>query len=154
MAETARLADLNDEQYFTDLFTAARMEISSYKGFELWNQLESVGNLPEVAFKEFIGDSQKAIVIGENDNCPLGYMLIELVSIDDKFATNIHEVFVDANAREVGIGEAIMDFTIDWSRTNGAAHIMGRAFPGNRATKNYFERFRITARLIQVFKEL
>ena len=41
MAETARLADLNDEQYFTDLFTAARMEISSYKGFELWNQLES-----------------------------------------------------------------------------------------------------------------
>ena len=154
MAETARLADLNDEQYFTDLFTAARMEISSYKGFELWNQLESVGNTPEFSFKEFIGDSRKAIVIGEYDNYPLGYMLIELVSIDDKFATNIHEVFVDANAREVGIGEAIMDFTIDWSRTNRAAHIMGRTFHGDRATKNYFERFRITARLIQVFKEL
>ncbi len=154
MAETARLADLGDEQYFADLFTAARIETSSSKGFELWNQLESVGNTPGITFKEFTASTQKAIVIGEYDNYPLGYMLIELLTIDDKFATNIHEVFVDADAREVGIGEVIMDFAIDWSRANGSALIMGRTFPGDRATKNFFERFRITARLIEVSKDL
>ena len=154
MAETARLADLEDEQYFTDLFTTARIETSSSKGFELWNQLESVGNTPESTFKEFTADTQKAIVIGEYEHYPLGYMLIELLTIDDKSATNIHEVFVDPDARGVGIGEVIMDFTIDWSRANGSALIMGRTFPGDRATKNFFERFRITARLIEVSKEL
>ena len=154
MVETARLANSEDEQYFNDLFTAARVETSSAKGFELWNQLESVGNAPGVTFQEFVADTQKAIVIGEYNNYPLGYMLIELLTIDDKFATNIHEVFVDADAREVGIAEAIMDFTIDWSRANGSTLIMGRAFPGDRATKNFFERFRITARLIEVSKEL
>jgi len=154
MAETARLSDSNDEEYFNDLFTAAREEAATRKGFALWNQIDSVGDAPVTAFHEFISNDRKEIVIGEYESYPLGYMLLELVTIGPDIATNIHEVFVHSDAREVGIGEAIMNFTIDWSRANGSSLLIGRTFPGDRATKNYFERFHITARLIEVSKQL
>ncbi|MEG3587066.1 MAG: GNAT family N-acetyltransferase [Actinomycetota bacterium] len=154
MAETARLSDLNDEEHFTDLFTAARVEAATRKGFKLWDQIDSVGDVPATAFHEFMSNARKEIVLGEYDSYPLGYMLLELVTIGPDIATNIHEVFVHIDAREVGIGEAIMNFAIDWSRANGSSLLIGRTFPGDRATKNYFERFHITARLIEVSKQL
>ena len=56
--------------------------------------------------------------------------------------------------REVGVGEHLMDAAINWAKGNKAKHILGRTFPGDRHMKNFYERFKITARLIEVSKKL
>jgi GNAT superfamily N-acetyltransferase len=81
-------------------------------------------------------------------------MLLELLMIEDAEASNIQEVFVLKEARAVGVGESMMKFAIDWSRSKGASLVLGRTLPGDRETKNFFEKHRLTARLIEVSKQL
>ena len=47
-----------------------------------------------------------------------------------------------------------MDATINWAKCNKVKHILGRTFPGDRHMKNFYERFKIIARLIEVSKKL
>ncbi len=154
MAEGARLANEYDFLEFNNLFTSGRREIEDRKGSELWVKLESLGNSASEIFKEYLSNERKALIVGEYCDYPLGFMLVEIVNINQEKAANIQEVFVDMEARDVGLGEVIMDHAIEWSRSKGASVLLGRAFPGDRATKNYFERFHITARLIEVSKKI
>ena len=154
MIENARLANLNDLKEFEGLFTAARRETTTKKGSELWLKFDAVQGSAEKIFDEFISTKSKALIIGEFDSCPLGYMLLELLMIEDAEASNIQEVFVLKEARAVGVGESMMKFAIDWSRSKGASLVLGRTLPGDRETKNFFEKHRLTARLIEVSKQL
>ena len=80
-------------------------------------------------------------------------MLIHLFSIDNEITARVDEVFVHSDVREVGVGEHLMTAAINWAKGNGAKRILGRTFPGDRHMKNFYERFKVTARLIEVSKE-
>ena len=54
----------------------------------------------------------------------------------------------------MGIGEAMMDYLLTEAESSSAISILGRALPGDRALKNFFERFKITARVIEVERKL
>ncbi len=56
--------------------------------------------------------------------------------------------------RSVGIGEAMMDYLLTEADRSSAISILGRALPGDRDLKNFFERFKITARVIEVERKL
>ena len=66
----------------------------------------------------------------------------------------LNGLYVDPGAREVGVGEAMMDLVLAWSEERGATGIDAVALPGDRATKNFFERFGLTARAIVVHRRL
>lgn len=63
---------------------------------------------------------------------------------------SIDEVYVTSEARELGFGDALLDAAIERARSHGATLLEGEALPGDRDTKNLYERAGIKARLITV----
>jgi GNAT superfamily N-acetyltransferase len=59
-----------------------------------------------------------------------------------------------AEARGVGVGEAMLDLVIDYCRSRGCTGIDAQALPGARETKNFFETFGFTARRLVVHHSL
>ena len=66
----------------------------------------------------------------------------------------IDEVYVTPDARRVGFGDALVEAATAAGRTAGCRAIEGEALPGDRETKNLYERAGITARLLVVSKSL
>ena len=64
----------------------------------------------------------------------------------------VEDVFVEEQARGIGIGEALMDPAIGWFVSLGCFGADAVALPGMRATKNFFETFGFTARLLVVHR--
>ena len=63
-------------------------------------------------------------------------------------------VFVDPRARDVGVGEALIGAATTWALASGCVGLDGLALPGDRHTKNLYERSGLTARLITVHRDL
>lgn len=76
-----------------------------------------------------------------------------VVTRSDEVAT-VRQVFIEEPARELGFGDAIVDAAVAWARRTGCRFIEGQALPGDRHTKNLYERSGITARLITVSRAL
>ena len=66
----------------------------------------------------------------------------------------IHHVFVIPEAREIGLGDALILHLIEELRLLGVAHVSAHALPGARAMKNLFERHGLVAQTIVVGKSL
>ena len=151
--ESARFATKSDLSEFENLFTQSRTEAATYKGYDIWHSLEALSGPPVAIFNDYLDSDNKTILIGEFDTVPVGFMLIHLFSIDNEITARVDEVFVHSDVREVGVGEHLMTAAINWAKGNGAKRILGRTFPGDRHMKNFYERFKVTARLIEVSKE-
>lgn len=67
---------------------------------------------------------------------------------------NIVRCFVEPDFRGVGAGDALIGHFLTSARAAGARRVGGSALPGDRATKNLFERNGLVARLILVEHEL
>ncbi len=79
-----------------------------------------------------------------------GYLVLDI----DGDVARVDQVWVTEQARELGFGDALMASAVDAARTGGARVIEGWALPGDRLTKNLYERAGIVARLIVTSKEL
>lgn len=66
----------------------------------------------------------------------------------------IEQIYVRPEARELGFGDALLATATAAARAAGARVLEGEALPGDRATKNLYERAGITARLITVSTRL
>lgn len=66
----------------------------------------------------------------------------------------VERVHVVSDARELGFGDALLGAVVDEGRARSCRFIEGRALPGDRETKNLYERAGITARSIVVSKSL
>lgn len=66
----------------------------------------------------------------------------------------IERVYVDKGAREIGCGDSLLAEEIRRARNRSCDWIEADALPGDRETKNLYERAGITARRITVSKRL
>ena len=67
---------------------------------------------------------------------------------------HVDQVYVTPEARELGFGDALLEAATEAARAGGATVLEGQALPGDRDTKNLYERAGITARLITVSRRL
>lgn len=84
--------------------------------------------------------------VGTLDDVVLGYL--ELVY--DGPAARVRQVFVHPDARELGLGDALLAAALDAAKAAGCTVLEGTALPGDRETKNLYERAGIKARKIVV----
>ena len=84
------------------------------------------------------------------DDVVVGFLELDVVGD----VARVRQVYVEPLAREVGFGDWLLEAAIDEARSRGCAAIEGYALPGDRATKNLYERAGITARKIIVSKGL
>jgi GNAT superfamily N-acetyltransferase len=100
-------------------------------------------------------DPDALVVVGGLDAVVLGATAVVAERLDDGTRLGVlHGLYVEPDAREVGIGEAMIELVLDWCRQQRLAGLDAVALPGDRATKNFFERFGLTARAILVHRAL
>jgi GNAT superfamily N-acetyltransferase len=142
LAELARLSRLAIEEQ--------RQE----KGGDVWSRREARQEPVERSFDaQFDGDN--AVWLASWDGAPIGYAVAGVEALADGTTIGaIHDLYVEAEAREVGVGEALMAEVVAWCGERGCVGIDGWALPGDRETKNFFETFGFTARGIVVHHRL
>ncbi len=69
-------------------------------------------------------------------------------------AAVVDVLYVDARAREIGVGEALLEAVMRWAIDSRCASVDAEALPGDRATKNFFETFGLVARKLVVSRRL
>ena len=81
----------------------------------------------------------------------VGYLVADLAS---DHIVRIDQVWVEPEARELGFGDALLALAIERARAEGAIAVEGQSLPGDRQTKNLYERAGIVARLITTYRAL
>ncbi|MFM8993645.1 MAG: GNAT family N-acetyltransferase [Actinomycetota bacterium] len=95
-----------------------------------------------------VGDPAGFTLVAEVDGVTVGFTTIRTTRVGESLVATIVRVFVTARARRVGIGDALIAAARSQARERGCARIDALALPGDRDTKNLFERNGLTARLI------
>ena len=153
-AEAARLATIDDLPAIDRVWTAVNAAVQEHRGGALFLRRESGGAAMDRA-RELVDHSDGLVVVGTYDGVVLGYGIGAVESLDDGgLLGRIDDLVVEAEAREVGIGESIMNLLIGEFRARGCFGVDSRALPGDRHTKNFFESFGLKARLLVVHREL
>lgn len=96
------------------------------------------------------GGSEAALYVGEFDHAVVG--LAAATTFTRTGATDrsgrIECCFVQANARGVGVGSALMDAVVGWCGALGCRDIDALALPGDRSSKQRLEAAGFVARLL------
>ena len=155
--EGARSAEIGDLDAIVDLAARAVKELSELRGGDVWRRREArqepLGPMLEAAVRDADGDS--TVIVGTVADTVVGYALSQIEDlVDGSRLAVVTDLYVDPEARGVGVGEAMMDALVAHAERAGAIGIDAIALPGDRATKNFFESFGLKARAIVVHRAL
>ncbi len=153
--EGCRPATEDDLPRLAELARLAIAELLPMKGGDVFVAREARGEPLDESFKRALADPDTRVVCGTIDQAVIGYAVVHLDDLRDGGRIGVvDDIFVEPEAREVGVGEAMLDDVVTWCREADCVGIDSYALPGNRSTKNFFETFGFTARVIVVHKWL
>jgi L-amino acid N-acyltransferase YncA len=142
---TVRPATHEDAARLRALHDQAIAEQVDARGGSVWSVREALREPPGASHT----------IVGEIDDVVIGYASVGLDTLaDGRTLGVVTAIFVEPGAREVAVGEAMLDEVIAWCTAQGCVGIDAIALPGNRETKNFFETFGFTARLLVVHRKL
>ena len=142
---TVRPAVTGDAVELRRLEREARRALEGARGAERWLEVNPAVDLE---WEHHIAAAE--VFVAMIDDVVVGYIR---TTRDGDVAT-VGDVFVVEAARELGFGDELLAAALDRARSAGATWFEGQALPGDRNTKNLYERAGIKARLITVSVEL
>lgn len=153
--ESARPATTADLGRVAELAAAVIDELTPMRGGEIWAR-QAARSLPvDDELARALDDPDQLLVVGEVDDTVIGYAATRVERLRDGAQLAVlDDLYVEPDARGVGVGEAMMDLVVSWATERGCIGIDSVALPGNRATKNFFESFGLVARAIIVHRPL
>lgn len=153
--ERCRPATSHDEARVVELARWLRAELVELRGGALWSDREGLGEPLEAAFAAWLARPEWLVVAGCIDDIVVGYGVVEVETLRSGSRLGvIHELFVEVEARSVGVGEAMAGALVAFCRDDHCMGIDARALPGHRAAKNFFEEQGFTARAIVMHHDL
>ncbi len=153
MPVSARSATATDVSLLADLVEEGITAALEQRGSALWLLEEGPWSSPAPALASQVDDPTRLVAAGCVDDVPVGVLLADRRPLPDGRAmARIRFVFVHPQARGIGVGEALVDAATAWALDHECAGIDGVAFPGDRETKNLYERAGLTARAIIVHR--
>jgi GNAT superfamily N-acetyltransferase len=142
----ARPADPFDAAQLRDLEREARGAVAEQRGGARW-----LAEHPAVG-DEWSSRTGSALVwVAHIDDVLVGYIVAEHGEDD---VVRVLDVWVTPPARELGFGDELLGAVVAEAGRRGAVGVEGAALPGDRQTKNLYERAGIVARLIVTYKPL
>lgn len=141
-----RPAAIDDAEQLSELEREARAALVGQRGGDRW-----------LVEHPLVGDgwpqrcAGSDVHVGSIDDVVIAYIVADL---GDDDIVRIDQVWVTPEARELGFGDALLAAAIEAGRRRGAVAVEGQALPGDRHTKNLYERAGIVARLITTFRRL
>jgi GNAT superfamily N-acetyltransferase len=153
--EAARTAVGADLAQVVALAGAATEEKLRQKGGVLWARREGRPAPREAALRSALESPDHEVAVGTLDGVAVGYGVVRVEKLlDGGLLGVIDDIYVDPDARAVGVGETLMNHLIDWCLARGCFGVDSLALPGDRHTKNFFESFGLVARAIVVHRPL
>ncbi|NLD78560.1 MAG: GNAT family N-acetyltransferase [Acidimicrobiales bacterium] len=154
--ESARRAEAADLTEVVALAREGQAELRLNRGGAIWSVREARREpIDDDLMGALAGEPGRFIVVGLIDATIVGFGAMHLETLHDHdVLAVVTDLYVVKEARGVGVGEAMMDLLLDHAGDAGAVGIDALALPGDRATKNFFERFGLTARAILVHRSL
>lgn len=150
--EGVRPAVATDVPAILDLAAAMRAELTPMRGGMLWSIREARPEPLEAGYKALVDHSDARVVVGTIDGTPVGFGVGEVEVLQDGSRLGVvSELFVDPEARAIGVGEAMLGALVDYFATSGCIGVDSLALPGHRAAKNFFEESGFTARAIIMY---
>ncbi len=143
-----RPARRDDVDQLRLLEAEARAALLGQRGGDRWlaTHAQRGNDWASVVDADVAGNVDVAVI----DDVVVGYLVLRCSGP----VASIEEVYVTPEARHVGFGDALIESAMTRARAAGCSTIEGEALPGDRETKNLYERAGITARLIVVSKAL
>lgn len=141
-----RPARHDDADELRALEDEARLTVRDARGGPRWLEEH-----PPIGWDHAIG--RRDVLVAELSGPPdivVGYLVLDIVGD----IAVVDQVYVTPAARQLGFGDALLEAAGDRARVHGARVLEGQALPGDRETKNLYERAGITARLITVSRPL
>lgn len=125
------------------------------RGGPLFVTREARAEPVDESLRRLVADPASIVVAGTFDGAVLGYATGRTERLrDGRLLGFIDDVFVEPEARAVGVGEAMMALLLEWFGQQGCMGIDSTALPGARETKNFFEESGFTARLLVMHRRL
>jgi GNAT superfamily N-acetyltransferase len=149
--EAARPAAPADAERIAALHRQATVELTAQRGGPTWAARTS-----RERFDGFdLANPTHLVLVGEIDGVVVGYARARLDRLSTgELLADLTDLYVEPDAREVGVGEAMLDAVIEWATAQGCTGIDSVALPGMRDTKNFFESAGMVARAIVVHRKL
>lgn len=124
----------------------ARVAVADQRGGARW-----LIEHPEVGERWPERCAEADVLVAHIGQVVVGYLVAEL---GDDAIVRIDQVWVTPEARELGFGDGLLALAIARGRERGATAVEGHSLPGDRHTKNLYERAGIVARLIVTYREI
>jgi GNAT superfamily N-acetyltransferase len=147
--EAARLAVAADIPELAKLSGIQAGELAPMRGGHVWSAKHLVAPPVEGTLAALLASPTTTVVVGTVDDVVLGFGILQIDTLrtGERLAV-IAELFVDEGAREIGVGEEILEMLLTAARDAGCIGVDAGTLPGHRATKNFFETAGFTARAI------
>lgn len=146
MTPVVRLAQFADAQACEQFEAQARHDYADAKGAAAFFAAESVAFL--------VDDDAGFTLVARVDGVAVGFLTARTTRVGESRVACIVRVYVTPQARRVGIGDALIAGACDTARERGCTRLDALALPGDRDTKNLYERNGIVARMIVAAREL
>ena len=155
MEVTARPAGSEHIGVLAEMATEAVAEQADARGGWVWSRREVRPQPFEASLAADLEDPDCAMWIGEIDGSPVGYAVAAVEALQTgELLGRVTDLYVAQGAREVSVGETLIGEVLQWCAERGCSGVDSLALPGNRATKNFFETFGFTARLLVLHRSL
>ncbi|MHB1535122.1 MAG: GNAT family N-acetyltransferase [Acidimicrobiales bacterium] len=157
--ESARLATARDLPRVDDLWRQAVEELDHQRGGPLLVAsllaYDSAGPLPTQSWlRDAMTMPDRRLVVGLLDQVVVGFAAAHIDRHGREPIATVDMLHVEGPARQVGVGEAVMELVVSWAETAGVGGIDAPALPGSRPAKAFFETHGFTARLLVMHRPL
>jgi ribosomal protein S18 acetylase RimI-like enzyme len=145
-ARPATTADIPD---LGALYAELEAEMVALK--PVWRLTDGLAQPVETEFGTAIARSDAGVLIGAIDEVSVGFLLWRVVPLlleDDGSLAVIELVFTKPEARQVGVGEAMLAGFVAEASSRNVDLFDAVVPPGHRAAKNFFESHGFKARRI------
>jgi ribosomal protein S18 acetylase RimI-like enzyme len=153
--ESSRPATAADIPRVVELARLMRAELSAMRGGELWAVREAWPEPLEDSYDTLLTRDDALLVVGTIDDVVVGHgvVVVELLRSGARLGV-VTDLYVEPEAREVGVGEAMADALVAHCDDRRCIGIDAPALPGHRAAKNFFEAHGFTARALVMHRRL
>ena len=155
MEEGVRKAARDDLSRLVELARAGIAELAPMKGGSVWVARNARREPLEHDLASALDDPNRRALVGTIDEIVVGYGVVHVEALGDGSRLGVvDDIFVEEEARGIGVGELVMGELVSWCRHQGCFGIDVIALPGHRAAKNFFEESGFTARMIVMHHRL
>jgi len=153
--EASRAAVADDLPRIVELAAQLRAELAPMKGGEVWIARDATPEPLDASYGALLERDDAHVVVGEYAGVVVGYVVVMVEDLrDGRRLGSVRDLFVESEARAVGVGEAMIEQVVAWCAARHCVGIDAIALPGHRATKNFFEDFDFTARALVMHRRL